>query len=57
MEKLFIMLAVVSFLLAVAFFVVEIVKNGFKGSNFKPALILFAVYIFSVISFLIVYNI
>ncbi|WP_339164435.1 hypothetical protein [Siminovitchia sp. FSL W7-1587] len=56
MVKVFIMLAVVSFLLSAALFIVEIVKNGFKGSNFKPALFLFAVYIFSVILLLIVYN-
>ncbi|MBM7717652.1 hypothetical protein MHB50_14335 [Siminovitchia sp. FSL H7-0308] len=56
MVKVFIMLAVVSFLLSAALFIVEIVKNGFKGSNFKPALFLFVVYIFSVILLLIVYN-
>ncbi len=57
MDKVFIMLAIVSFLLSVSLFIVEIVKNGFKGSNFKPAIVLFAVYIFSVISFLIIYNV
>ncbi|MFD1412478.1 hypothetical protein [Oceanobacillus jeddahense] len=56
MEKVLIMLAIVSFLLSVSLFIVEIFKNGFKGSNFKPAILLFVVYIFSVISFLIVYN-
>ncbi len=56
MEKVFIMLAIISFILSVALFVVEIVKNGFKESNFKPALLLFVVYIISVILFLIVYN-
>ncbi|GIN73311.1 hypothetical protein J14TS2_37860 [Bacillus sp. J14TS2] len=56
MEKVFIMLAIVSFILSVALFVVEIVKNGFKESNFKPALLLFVVYIISVILFLLVHN-
>lgn len=57
MDKVFIMLAIVSFLLSAALFVVEIVKNGFKGSNFKPAIVLFVIYIFSVVSFLIIYNV
>ncbi|MBY7142626.1 hypothetical protein KFZ56_05945 [Virgibacillus sp. NKC19-3] len=56
MEKVFIMVAIVSFLLAVSLFIVEIVKNGYKNSNLKPALRLFIVYIVSVIAFLIVYN-
>ncbi|QTD40289.1 hypothetical protein [Sporosarcina sp. Te-1] len=56
MEKLFIFLAIISFLLSASLFVVEVVKNGFKNSNFKPALILFLIYVVSVISFLIVYN-
>ncbi|WP_175637133.1 hypothetical protein [Oceanobacillus sojae] len=56
MDKVFIMLAIISFLLSAALFVVEIVKNGFKGSNFKPAIVLFVIYIFSVISFLIIHN-
>ena len=57
MEKIFVMLAIISFVLSVALFIVEIVKNGYQKSNLRPALILFAVYIFSVISFLIIYNI
>jgi len=57
MEKVFIMLAIISFVLSVALFIVEIVKNGYQKSNLRPALILFTVYIFSVISFLIIYNI
>lgn len=56
MDKLFILLAIISFLLSASLFAVEVVKNGFKNSNFKPTLILFFIYIVSVISFLIVYN-
>ena len=56
MDKVFILLAIVSFLLSVSLVIFEIFKNGFKNSNFKPALILFVVYIISVISFLVIYN-
>ncbi len=56
MDKVFIMLAMISFLLSVSLFAVEIMKHGYKNSNFKPALILFLIYIISVISFLFIYN-
>lgn len=57
MEKIFIFIAIISFLLSASLFAVEVIKNGFKNSNFKPALILFSIYVVSVILFLIVHYI
>lgn len=56
MDKVFILLAIISFLLSASLFAMEVIRNGFKNSNFKPALVLFIIYVVSVISFLVIYN-
>ncbi|NBJ69530.1 MULTISPECIES: hypothetical protein [Clostridia] len=56
MEKLFITIAIITFILSISLFIIEIVKNGFKFSNFKLAATLFIIYIISFIVFLIIRN-
>ncbi|WP_066186388.1 MULTISPECIES: hypothetical protein [Gracilibacillus] len=57
MEKLLIMVSILSFLLAASLFIVELVRNGWKDSNFRPALWMFVVYIVSIVAFLIIFNV
>ncbi|AUJ24670.1 hypothetical protein A21D_01589 [Virgibacillus dokdonensis] len=56
MEKLFITITIITFVLSVSLFIIEIVKNGFKLSNFKLAATLFFIYIISMVGFLIIRN-
>lgn len=56
MEKLFIAITILTFILSVSLFIVEIVKNGFKQSNFKLSFTLFIIYIISMVIFLLIRN-
>ncbi|GIP64022.1 hypothetical protein J32TS6_25770 [Virgibacillus pantothenticus] len=56
MEKLFITITIITFILSISLFIIEIAKNGFKLSNFKLAATLFIIYIVSFVVFLIIRN-